>query len=306
MFITLFFSLQKVEPTDLHCEKKAFFDESKTQRKVAIVMLDDRNILPVKSTVDFDFWQYAIAVNFSYAKANGFFFKLFRPRPSSTNSVSTHWHKAAVLLSVLQEPSLDCNDIIIYIDSDAIFRDHTKTPSDFLRQEMNKGNELWKQNLWNGASIASADMVLAAGDNGDMAVWMPWGFSVQWTNTGVVIMRKTNATEELLHFWKESAKRSDMEFYRKRWPYDQEAFNRLVYPPHRNKIAVLPTLTMNSPEGKWIAHLWGAVRESRKPLLRTAAESIGLSGQNLIETLSLIESKFTAFVPDWISQKNEL
>lgn len=305
------------------CPELTFFEEYKSgldqdnpnSRQVAVVMLDDRSILPVEGKSTYNFWQYAIAVNHAYTSAHGYYFTLFRPPNSSQCSeshdikgtvgakpvtVSTHWNKAAALLTVMRNSQLKCNDIILYIDSDAVVKRQDITPLDFLRKERKNNSELAKEYPWNASNIDNASIVVAAGDNGDMGVWMPWGFSVQWANTGVMLLRKSRATELLLEAWRDSTFRDDMTFYRQRWPFDQEAFNRLIYPPNRNMIALLPMVSMNSPKGHWISHIWGGEREKRETYLRQAAESLGLTDDKLRSTLENISIQHSEVLPQWI------
>ena len=47
--------------------------------------------------------------------------------------VAPHWSKAQALLHALE--ASPCHDIVLYIDSDAIVREHDVTPAEFLRRE---------------------------------------------------------------------------------------------------------------------------------------------------------------------------
>jgi hypothetical protein len=310
----------------IECPEMGFFDEvsPSSSRRVAMVMLDDRPLLPDASAPsskadlaadpspeEHGYWSLAIALNHAYTESHGYFFTLFRPpslpsespnasrAQSASTQLSSHWHKADALLRALRSPELRCNDLVMYIDSDAVVRLHDETPLEFLRRQAAKGAELRREWPWNAVGIEGASIVVAEGDGGDVGVWMPWGFSVQWTNTGVMIIRKTRRAEILLEAWRRSALRQDMAFYRHRWPYDQEAFNRLVYPSNRDQIALLPMRSMNSPEGEWVTHIWGGVSGDRLPKLASAARHFGLSGKRLRAALEIVRDVHSYALDDW-------
>lgn len=53
--------------------------------------------------------------------------------PANVSVVAPHWSKAHALLTAMDV--MACDDVLLYIDSDAVVREHDVTPAEFLRRE---------------------------------------------------------------------------------------------------------------------------------------------------------------------------
>ncbi|KAJ5068865.1 alpha-16-mannosyltransferase mnn11-related [Anaeramoeba ignava] len=255
-------------------EKKAnekssenLFDTKKDQEKegkkpkICILMVDDRKLkynnykdknrdIPYHSLSVYNNYLYAqrygydfLRMDISDMKNNPEYFPSQFHEPSLIPR-APHWNKLPSLYYLMTK--LDY-DIVMYLDSDAIFFEFEKSIEDFISENA--------KNTENISLIVTRDI----------------DSSKDYVNTGVMIFFNNDFTIQMLIDWYNMPlNHPELEFCINQWGYDQSALGRFMYnkDPWKQRILILSLYTMNSNYGKFVRHFWGGFETERRADLR--------------------------------------
>ena len=203
-------------------------------------------------------YQITRQINEAYCQRYGYEYvvKTFIPRDDR----SPHWAK----IPAMREELHDC-DFLLYLDADAFFYSH----------ELRIEEELIPL-LEDKQIIMSADYACE-------------GIRHQpdKPNTGVILVRNTGKTAEILRVWDESSERPGLEEFRFNLFHDQEACYRTVWQEYADDVKLLKDYyLMNGFCGVLIRHLMGQKDDERletlKKFLRDRNGIIPVSGEQSV------------------------
>lgn len=212
-------------------------------------------------------------INRAYACKHGYDYKMLTPFSSQNkNETSTEaWNVCKHLETGNRRSSAWCKvlgmavgiakgyEYVLFLDTDALFIDHSKTLETFMKENENKGliNPFTKQK---GPLLSNATMIVTTDWNRDAI--RRHNITI---NSGVVLLRNDqNAMGILKQWWHMGAH----EKWNTRFDFDQHVIgnNVLADPIWSKFICRLPSGGMNAPFGSWIVHNSGGRRKQYKQL----------------------------------------
>ena len=113
-------------------------------------------------------------------------------------------------------------DAVLYLDADAVFVDHERSPE-------------WLLKRMHGAAMLIGE-----------------DFKPGVANTGVWLVRNTPSAQEILRAWARTPERDATLFTR--WPLDEAGFNEQVLAAYRADIELVPRAELNLVDGDFIRH----------------------------------------------------
>lgn len=215
----------------------------------ALVMLENRPLRNASS-----YWTKVIALNYLYATRHGYSFFLMAPRRSgaAAKGVYYSWCKIETLTGLVERlsaPPAACK-WLVFLDSDAYIREQLVSVPQLLRTL--------------GAPAAHAHLVIgrekALRSEADDSVRFSTAFAL---NTGVLFLRASNWTRDLLQAWASLEHTVCTGKYFRRQA-EQKCFERLLVDQRRRmpqgateRVVHVPMQHFNSPWGRYARHIWG-------------------------------------------------
>ena len=185
-------------------------------------------------------YQITREINTAYCQRHGYEFivKTFIPR----NDRSPHWAK----IPAMREELHDC-DFLLYLDADAFFYSHELMVEEELTPFLED-----KQ------IMMSADHVCER-----------LRCNPDKPNTGVILVRNTKESAEILRVWDESSERPGLEEFRFNQYYEQETCFQTIWQEYATDVKLLTDYyLMNGLFGMFIRHLMGMNDENRLEALK--------------------------------------
>ena len=204
-------------------------------------------------------WLLPAMVNLVHAVQHGYDFAHVQT-PSRHPGRHSAWLKLVAMRLILPR-----YDYVLYLDSDTFFRQ--------------PGSPKVIENI-----VAEGQL-----DRGKiMAVTKENESYPDIANTGVIALRNSKETYQLLHdWWFSVVVHKQYMMYKQAWSFEQAAFTWVVYPAYNQSVSLLTLGDWNSPEGKHIQHIWSLFSlEEREDFFMNAAASameqlVGLSVRGL-------------------------
>lgn len=178
-------------------------------------------------------------INRRYCERHGYDYTVSREEPRRDRHIC--WHKVPIILSELH----DC-DLLLFLDADAIFYSHELTLEDEL------------------IPVLQGKSILMAQDCGSESLrWNPG-----LPNTGVILVKNNECAKEFFAEWN-SISEIDEETRRK-WPPEQLALWRHIFPKYRNALHVVADYyTVQGHFGQFIRHFSLCSEEKRTDAMKT-------------------------------------
>lgn len=199
--------------------------------------------------------QYATFLNYMYATKHSYDFVVNRC-PDDTD-VDWKWDPKNEYVTVWYKPEfikkyLSYYHIFVFIDSDAYFKNIDKTVEDFLR-EQDKNDET---------------LIYVAEDCKDQ--------NLCWTNgpnTGVVIVKNTPKTFEILNEWINGPKNGLCNSWKYKHTREQKCLWELKNAKYDKEIKIVkPATKLGTHDGDWIVHLAATTSDYRENVLGNIVE----------------------------------
>lgn len=278
-----------------HSAIEASYTPHTSGSKGCVVMSDNRSVPLVSSTYGVDDVSYlslSVAANSLYAKRHGYHFLMYNfsktgcVHPTLKQQIAMTWCKVQALQHALLTYACDQ---VLFLDSDAVVSSVDESIDDFLRSVGAKDATVTISSLdtktmaldqeyrWNELGIPRDDHSLMQ-------------FSVEgrgnFLNAGVMIWQSTVETRGMLDaWWQYSTAKPPPAPERKKaqtcwgncvknWPHEQAVFELFVWPRFRQFVKVLPLRELNSPQGRFCRHVWGARSRQRRKILGQALQAM--------------------------------
>ena len=183
---------------------------------------------------------YALAINFAYARSNGYVLEILDETSSNFEPRDQRWNRVKILLdrldSALKLPQKEGqgskSEYLVWMDADLIFTNHSHTLDNYI------------------ANYPNADILLSAERHAATGVG----------NTGCIIVKVSSWSLQFFHKWWNNYDRS--------LDHDQIYFNilyRSMLPEITEHVAILPSHALNShppaalhqKEDHYVLHLMG-------------------------------------------------
>ncbi len=183
--------------------------------------------------------QYTTMLNYMYATKHSYDFVVNRC-PDDTD-IDWKWDAKNEYVSVWYKPEfikkyLKYYHFFVFIDSDAYFKDMDKTVESFLQNEDNNNPET---------------LIYVAKDCKDKEICWTSG-----PNTGVIIVRNTPKTFELLDEWINAPKTDLCKFWKYRHTREQGCLWELRNSKFSKEIRIVePAYKLGTHDGDWVVHL---------------------------------------------------
>eukprot|EP00746_Dinoflagellata_sp_MGD_P092439 gnl/MRDRNA2_/MRDRNA2_365740_c0_seq1.p1 gnl/MRDRNA2_/MRDRNA2_365740_c0~~gnl/MRDRNA2_/MRDRNA2_365740_c0_seq1.p1 ORF type:complete len:323 (+),score=54.94 gnl/MRDRNA2_/MRDRNA2_365740_c0_seq1:73-969(+) len=260
-----------------------------------VVMSDNRSVPLVSTSYDVDDISYlslSVAANSLYAQRHGYQFLMYNfsgsgcIHPTLKKQIPMTWCKVQALQDALLVRACD---LVLLLDSDAVVsavdhsieaflvsvgaKDATVTLSSLDKETMALDPEF----RWNELGIPRDDHSLMQ-------------FSTEgrgnFLNAGVMVWQRTSEVRAMLDAWWEystakpppaPARKQSQTCWGnciKNWPHEQAVFELFVWPRFRQFVKVLPLRELNSPQGRFCRHVWGARSRQRRKVLGQALQAM--------------------------------
>jgi hypothetical protein len=159
-------------------------------------------------------------------------------------------------------------DYIFYIDSDAIFVDHEKTIDSFIDENFTN----------NTCLLFGTDCIT---DN--------FCYYKCKLNAGVIIVKNTNKTFEILDKWIEAPKNELCKVFQHNYQREQGCINVIKYFYNLNEIKIVDYYKLNGIDGLWIKHYMGLTNNIRCKILNLYFQKF-LIEYNIYDNSKLIKN----------------
>jgi hypothetical protein len=176
---------------------------------------------------DLPYFRYSESLNRKYCDRHGYDFEIIRaPRQVERCPI---WFKVKGVADLL-----DRGDLVLFIDADAYFIDHTKPLEALAAAHMGGAS------LLIGTNRLSKEVT----------------FSDTEANSGVFLVRRCAAARQLLEDWWNAPMHVNKRWLWQ-WPPEQAAFNEFIRVRWAHEIRIIPYVYMNGSDGIFIRHLMG-------------------------------------------------
>ena len=198
-----------------------------------------------------EYAQYSTKLNYDYATKHGYDFIVNRCPDAidadwkwdKNNQYVLVWYKSEFIKKYL--PSYH---YLVYIDSDAYFKDMNKKIEDFLREEQD-----------------DSLMYMAADCTNSNFCWNADG-----PNGGVIIVKNTPETFTILDDWINAPNNEMCEKWKYKHPREQQCLWNLKKARYDKEIKIIqPATRLGTTDGTWIVHLLGKSKIERYVILRS-------------------------------------
>lgn len=186
--------------------------------------------------------QYTTLLNYMYSTKHNYDFVVNRC-PDDID-VDWKWDPKNEYVSVWYKPEfikkyLPYYHIFVFVDSDAYFKDINKTVEDFLKEEEANTNP------------NDLPLIYVAEDCKDKKLCWTAG-----PNTGVIIVKNTPKTFEILNEWIKGPTTKMCDFWKYRHTREQGCLWELKNSKYNKEIKVVtPAYKLGTHDGDWIVHL---------------------------------------------------
>jgi len=259
-----------------------------------IITVDDRELPKYPKLVKpHNYWVISAIVNSAYAARMGYGYTYVTLNASGIRSsrMCNHhsmWGKVYYIAHRLRElaTSNKCT-WLLFLDSDAFVHEFDARLSAFLgglgaRDKMKRDVSL----------IIAEDRNLTAPADMQFFPMHPFRTAIPWLNPGVFLVRAGARSRRFFDLWVRAGEAASLQLKR-HWPGETAVISELARPgtfkPARcgrhglqqnvsSAVGIIDMLEMNSPWGRFVAHLWGFHRYRRNVDLWKALMRIGLDG----------------------------
>ena len=239
---------------------------------ICIIMLNSPNIAK--------YAHMATIINKLYANKYNYDFIVERCPLKEDLNKDYMWDANNEYIFVWSKPSLIKKhlinyDYIFYIDSDAIFVNHEKTMDSFIDE--NFTNEI----------------CLIFGSN---CVTKNFCFYKNQLNAGVIILKNTDKTFEILDKWIKAPNTELCHEWKYKHPREQECLNLIKKKYNYNEIKIIDYYKLNGIDGTWIKHYMGTKYDERCKILNLYLKKFLIEyniydNSNIISTSEKIEKE---------------